>query len=207
MMRTIEINLLPFEDRPGPAYRIRNISMFVLSFGVLIFLAVNGYQVFAKEKTLEQKNEELGILLGSYGSFNRSIKKLRKRKNLLNEHHDNLTAVIKQRITWSDKLSQIYTQIPDGIWLSEISIQREKSQGGTGKTKNPSPELEIGITLYIRGEAEDLTNITDLFGNLGKLTFLADLNFRSSHVRQLDERPILSFVMTAKLDTEGSVVP
>ena len=204
-MKTIEINLLPPEYASEKPYSLRNISFVVLSFLILIFLVIDVYKLIDQEKAFNHHNQSIMRVFAQYRPFKQKIENLRKRAVLLNQRRSELAALVNQRITWSDKLSQIYMLIPPEVWLSTISIEREISKIPLGRqagatAKNTPQKEEPKILLHIQGEAEDIASIAELIARLETLPFLEKPRFSSINQELLDNRSVMSFTIVAQVN-------
>ena len=216
----IEINLLPPEYAPKSPYSPRNISFIVLSFLLLSFLVVDALQVIHREKEFNQRAQDMLRMAGRFSQLNKSIKALRERTALLNKRYNDLVEVLNQRVTWSDKLSQIHAQIPADVWLLEVSLERKmpqiplvkmtqdksnkSTQSKTNKpTSTPPPQKpQEQIILHILGEATDLTRIAEFIDRLETIPFIASMQFSSSDQRAIGEHLVMSFEIIAQVTTE-----
>ena len=52
--------------------------------------------------------------------------KLNKRKGALNKKIELLTELSSRRFSWADKLTQISDSLPNGVWLTEITVSSVK---------------------------------------------------------------------------------
>ena len=212
-MRTIEVNLLPSEYAPESPYSLRSISFLVLSFLILIFLTLNSHKVIDREKALNLRSQGILRKIDHFRQVKSNSEKLRERTTLLYERRDHLAEVINRRTTWSDKLGQIYTRIPAGMWLSEISIEREEviplPTEGVPDRSNHTAEEETSeeqseqIILYILGDAKDLSRITEFISRLETLSFLANPQLHSIDKDPKVGRSTMSFEITAQVNVEG----
>ena len=211
-MRTIEINLLPPEYAPENPYSIRNIAFLVLSLFILIFLALDVHQVIEREKSLDRRNQNMLHMLENFRQVKDNIEILRRQTTLLHERRNLLEAVVNRRTTWSDKLSQIYAQIPVDVWLSQISLERqkiipspEKKVQDESHAMNGEQSQKVGeqIVLYILGDARDLSRITEFISRLEAISCLENTQFHTIDQRKETGRSVMSFEITAKVNVEG----
>lgn len=204
-MKTIEINLLPPEYASEKPYSLRNISFVVLSFLILIFLVMDVYKLIDREKAFNLHNQSIMRVFAQYRPFKQKIDNLRKRAVLLNQRRSELAVLVNQRITWSDKLSQIYMLIPPEVWLSTISIEREISKIPLGRqagatAKNTPQKEEVKILLHIQGEAEDIGSIGELIRRLATLPYLEKPSFDLINQEQIETRSVMSFTVSAQVN-------
>ena len=199
-MRTIiEINLLPSEYAPVSSFNIRNALFLVFSVIILAFLALNTLEIIKSKDAFKKRNQQLSQETLRFSSFQKKIAKLKIRTTLLNKRRTQLLAVVNQRITWSDKLSQIYRLVPPEVWLSEISVSSE-----TRRTPTSASQGEKYLVLHIKGESKGLTGVEKLIAGLEAVPFLEDPRFTSINQKELVGRLVMSFEIIAQVNTKGS---
>jgi Tfp pilus assembly protein PilN len=125
-MKIIEINLLPPEYKPPSPYSFRNIAIFAISLLVAIFLILLVLLMVNLKNKYNNEYKQLTRNIEIYGKQKQEIEKLKKREAALNQRRNMLMELIGQRFTWYDKLINLYEQIPENLWLSSISVERQE---------------------------------------------------------------------------------
>jgi len=211
----IEINLLPREYLPQSPYSLQNTSFLVLSFLIVGFLMIDVLQITHREKALDQYlNVQVLNELQKFGTRLVDMRRLKEQTAILHERRNLLAEVINRRTTWSDKLSQVYAQIPSDVWLSEISVKRDVFQIPVAKEKQdqqnkptpatPQQESPKQIVLHISGMAKDLARIAEFIARLEALPFLDNIRFNSSKQTEQDDQFVMSFEIIARVNTAGN---
>ena len=205
------MNLLPPEYAPESPYSVRNISFLLLSFLILTFLTLNTLQVTDVKKEFNQYKQDMLLLVANRGPFKQKVERLRKQTRLLNRRRNELAEVFDRRTTWSDKLSQVYAQIPKGVWLSEVSVKREtrKVEPVAVRGEKSRSTTEEVVSLHISGEAKDINDIAELISRLETISFLEKAPFRSINREEGGpseelEQSMMSFEIIARVNTEVS---
>ena len=207
----IEINLLPAEYAPENLFSIRNISALVISFFILMFLAFDAMQLVERERALNLENQQMLMALNSYQQLKGEIDKLKERTSLLRERRDLIIGAIGERETWSDKLSHVYLQVPDAVWLSEITMKRERvkitptAPPPKNKPKDAPPPEETAeqIQLHISGDTRDIAYIAEFIDRLNAVPFLENTRLNSMNQREQDKRTVMSFELIALMRREN----
>ncbi len=147
----IEINLLPLELREKK--KIITLSAFegilktkiiFIVFGCLIFVhlflisltVINTKRFNSLKKTWE-----------GLSSKSEKIDQLKRTSSDINEKISLIEQLISNRVFWSEKLNRISNLMVSGIWLNELTLQKQKA-----KTEGGFPE-----SLIIRGSAASRT--------------------------------------------------
>ena len=208
-MKTIEVNLLPVEHLPENPFSLRNTLYLVLSLLVLIFLGVDTHQIYEREQTFKAESEQLVDGIGKFRQLKTHIDMLRRRTALLRDRSSLITEVISHRLTWSDKLSEIYLQVPaDVLWLSEISLERrlpnQVRANPTKKDKKTTVPQQEQFFLHIVGEAKDLSNIAEFIFRLEEISFLGNTQFRTIDEKEETGRTVMSFEIFTQVNVEGA---
>ena len=211
----IEINLLPREYLPQSPYSLRNISFLVISFLIAGFLVMDALHITHREKELNHKNQDMLRTLNNFRQLKNNIEALRAQTALLQKRSSLLGGSITSRITWSDKLNQIYAQIPSEVWLSEIALERETiripsvAQESTDKQSQststpPQQELQEQIRLRISGDATSLVHISELLRRLETVPFLNSIRLSSINQIERVDHLVMSFEIMAGMNIEGN---
>jgi Tfp pilus assembly protein PilN len=204
----IEVNLLPAEYVPESLFSIRNISFLVLSLLILAFLAFDVMQIIEREKALSLQNQQMLQVLNNYRQLKQEIDKLKERTALLRQRRDLIVSAIGERDTWSDKLSQIYRQVPESVWLSEIAMKREfvssaptapPAKDNKSKDAPLQPVTKEAIRLHISGDAKDISYIAEFIDLLEAVPFLGKTRLNSVNQREEEKREIMAFEIVSQV--------
>ena len=211
-MKIIEVNLLPPEEAPESPYSIRNIAILVISFVIVIWLIFLTWQATILKSEYVQRKKELMQKLEVYRIQRERIDKLQKKKNDLEKQYELVTNVLGQRITWHDKLSIMHKQIPENLWLSQVSIEfqeEEKPQmefqrsiltsKKTLKPQNLEEKVEQPMLLDILGYATDLPKVGELIDNLDNSKFFEKTKFKKVDNAKINNISLISFEIVTQV--------
>jgi len=205
-MKTIEINLLPPEYVPPSPYSFRNIAIFVISLLTAIFLTVVAVRAISLKNRYDREYKQLMRSITAYGKQKQQINKLREWEAALSQRRTMLAELIGHQFTWSDKLIDLYEQIPENLWLSSISSERieaskttsekgKKGESSQGEGKNG----RLLILLHISGEALELQQISEFIARLDESPYFEKTKLLSIGRTEGEGRPLMSFRITTQL--------
>ena len=227
-MKIIEINLLPPEYAPPSPYNFRNIATFALSLLVVIFLILLALRMVNLKNKYNSEYKQLMQNIEMYGKQKQQVNKLREQQTILNQRRDMLLELIGQRFTWSDKLISLYEQIPENLWLSSISLERQEVEvpetTGKGEKKDKSPpkkgktpatkqrgetasqneetSVQQLIRLHLSGDALKLPQISGLITRLDESPFFEKTKLLSIGQSEREGHAVMSFEITTQLTTQ-----
>lgn len=211
-MKIIEINLLPEEEAPESPYSIRNIAILVISFLIATFLVLLTWQLNGTKNEYAHRKKNLLQKLAIYKKQKKKIDELQKRKADLEQRYKLVTEVLGQRITWYDKLNVLHKQIPEKVWLSDISMEIQQEVGRSRKKSKPqnlktSTVLQGGdqplILFHITGYTTELQKIGNLIANLDSSTLFDKTKFGKIENTTIMARSVISFEMTTRLTKDN----
>ena len=213
-MKIIEINLLPPEYAPPPLYSFRNIAIFALSLLIASFLPLIALRMTNLKNEYDRKYKQLMRNIEMYGKQKLQINKLKEQEATLTQRRKMLMELIGQRFTWSDKLISLYNKIPEDLWLSSISLERQeiqilKTTGEEKKGNKASParnkavaqnseeeNVQQLILLHILGDALGLPQIGEFIARLDESPAFEGTKLLSIGQNERKGRPVMSFEIT-----------
>ena len=202
-MKIIEINLLPPEYAPESPLSLRNVIMLILSFLVAGFLAVIAFQMLAVKESYMRENARLLTTISNFRREKERLDALLKRESELKRRYEVVEKALGVRETWSDKLAHLWNVIPEGIWIQDLSVQRERTR------------KEEGWTIKMRGYSSELEHIERLIRHMEEIPYVENPIFSSIQRQQISaEHDIYRFEVQAEVNSpaisadgrEGDVV-
>jgi len=227
-MKIIEINLLPPEYAPPSPYSFRNIAMFALSLLVAILLIPLALRMVNLKNKYNSEYKQLMQNIEMYGKEKQQVNKLKEQETILNQRRDMLLELIGQRFTWSDKLINLYEQIPENLWLSSISSERQEievpettskreekdksppkkekppatKQRGETASQNEETSVQQLIRLHLSGDALKLPQISEFITRLDESPFFEKTKLLSIGQSEREGHAVMLFEITTQLTTQ-----
>lgn len=226
-MPTVEINLLPPQFKPLPPYSVRNLVGVILSTGLLAFLLVLSLHMINAKADYSAHLTDLEQKLNSSRKQRKEIIELQKRAAAMKIYLEFLDDIMKQRITWVGKLTDVNYRVPSGLWLTEITMERKKIEapakaaappaesgqtGQTGQTgqegekktaeKQVEPKTEL-ILLHLAGDAYSMDQISKFMSNLDESMLFENTKLLQVVRSEADEEKpaYISFKVDTELET------
>ena len=208
-MKIIDVNLLPPEYAPESPYSLRNVIILVTSFLTAGFLVLLAFQILGLKEDYMRENARLVAILSKLRKEKSRVEELLARKAEIERRYRMIERALGGRITWSDKLSQIWRAVPEGVWLQEVSLhrtaereERPKREGKARKGEAKKAEKEAATVetfqLRITGESAGLSSIEELLKRIQELPWIEEADFSSINKRfSSDEREVYGFEITA----------
>jgi Tfp pilus assembly protein PilN len=197
----IEINLLPLELREKRIISFEEIFKAKIIFSVLACLLL--FHLFLYTLNIISK-KKLDIIEGNWqqlSSKREKIKQLNSELTKLNEKAPLIEQLISKRLLWSQTLNRISDLIVNGVWLSELRFDKQKTEGG-----------EFLEYLTIHGSAASRTKdepalIGRFMQNL-KEDSVFSANFPEVELgpiqkRLINQTEIMDFVLICRLKRQG----
>ncbi len=211
-MRIIEINLLPPEYTPPSPYSLRNIATSVLSLLVAVLLILLALPMVNLKNEYNKEYKQLVRNIGMYGKQKQQINELKRREVALDRRRGILMELIGQRTTLSDKLIDLYEQIPENLWLSDILLERKeikeptktaRAKGGKSATKQEDESEEKSIQRFIQiqisGDALKIQQISEFIARLDKSPSFENTKLLSIGQIEKKGRTVMSFDIITRL--------
>jgi len=158
------INLLPPEEKEKLYLEKKKrlviiLWLLVLFFLLCLILVLFSIKVFLQVQIQSQKTllEEVGI-----GFKQSETRDFQKKINRINLRLEKLTSFYQQKIYFSDILEKISNTLPQGVYLTNLSITRA-TMGEQKKT-----EKEGGIKISLSGFAPTVESLYEFRKNLEK---------------------------------------
>lgn len=173
-MKIIDVNLLPPEYAPESPYSLRNVAILVSSFLIAGFLVALAFQILSLKESYMRENLRLMAMLSKLREEKKRVEELLARKREIERRYRMIEKALGGRVTWSDKLSEIWRAVPEGVWLQEVSLRRALSRG-----ERPIETFQLKIT----GESEGLSSIEELLKRIQALPWIEEADFSSINRR------------------------
>jgi Tfp pilus assembly protein PilN len=185
---------------PKPTGEERRISIaFLFSLMVLLLLGIGiAYDRGSSslEKRMRKNHHQKTYLMDQLSRAGRDLEKYSNEEGLLSKLH-------VKRVLWSRKLVDLSSVVPDGLWLTDLSIKT------IGKKKKASKQVEKetyltikGVTLPMPGR-EPLDSIAQLILELNaSKSFSQDfeaVKLVYTHLSREKDRDIMEFELSSKL--------
>lgn len=146
------------------------LSISYVAIGILVFVwLVIAFLVFKDKRELSILEKRKNNLTASP----QEISQINLKKEQLNERLALLSDLSSRKFLWAQKLERISEFIPDGIWLTEISLDRVTSPAADAK-KEKTKSKDIAADKYIfvikgRAFAYKIQDAVTLIGNFDNL--------------------------------------
>lgn len=128
----IELNLLPPSYIKEETFH-RRVPMLIASMVVIVAVAAVWWLFFSKRASLaEQRLERIEARVDSLEKVNRDMQGVQAEINALNEKCRRLTALPLRRARWIKIIDEIYSKVPQGMWILKINPYRATATGPGG---------------------------------------------------------------------------
>lgn len=194
----IEINLLPKELRKKKkvAFKMPEVNVKILPIGIGFFaililtqLAL-GMAISSKTKAFESLNEEWNKIFPE----KREVDALKKEVNEIERKVDIIDQLIVKRTLWSRKLSDLSNSMISGIWLTKLSLQKNKQLNIEGNAYSSYGDETAVVGRFIKSLKEN----EDFFSDFSKIE-LGQIQRRS-----IKDAEVMRFVISCYFKRTGA---
>lgn len=214
-----EINLLPPEYQRGGLPAMDGIIIAILSVLIIaslvgIAIGLNG-KVKAHEAIANTFNKQIE-------PYKMQYKEIKISQNKLKDIEDRLPIIerlVGNRVLWSDKLTTIYENIPQGVWLEELQIGQDKKKKGAGaeddwgfpsqqnskntqkKTEGKEAKINTLPVIHILGLAKSFVELSQFMRYFDSSPLFSEARLISASDTDFVYPSLLSFEIQARLVT------
>jgi Tfp pilus assembly PilM family ATPase len=175
---SFSIDLMPADIKiKAEAQRIEAERLKLVFLILIIFMLLSGIflkNMYDKSKSIKALDQRIKILLPKASMREQVSLRLETMRNQL-----------KPSSFMSDLLKEVYTIIPDEIYLNSLSIQKDK-------------------LLILKGQANDLGNVFNLAQVLGKSVYFENVRVRYATKRRIRDIDITDFQIDCPLRDVGA---
>ena len=205
----IRINLLPFRAARKKENIRRQVSVFLLSFAlVLILLFWYNHSLEKKTELLSDKIDRTRKELETYKEINREIADIQKKLKILKaktEVIETLQASRREPVLMLDKMTDVV--VPKRMWFTKLKTTEKiskaetpKKKGKRGKKDKKKEEVqakpETITVLEIEGVALDNRTVADFMTRLESSYMFTNINLKTLQKVSIKDVNLKQFVLT-----------
>ena len=152
---------------------------------LMIIAAIPGVLVYVRTRTLDQLNAKIQALQPKH----QSIEQIRIYLQQLHEQEQTFKGLVERGGEWSRRLNVLSTVIPDGVWFTELALERGKNLiiQGSALSEGGAEMMRVGRLVQDLKASEE-------FGRVVK-----DIQIESIKRVQDKDLEIVKFTLTCAL--------
>ena len=165
----IDLNLLPPEYGPKKAITIVNFAIIALSFFICLSLLLSSIRLMTSVQDYSLKVKDRENQIEHYRRQVEDIRALAKQVNMLSSRLDLVQELLQEKITWSDKLIELFQCLPqDGARMESLTVEHKQAGVTRGRGRNQAEGQAIpkSTTAYVSGNARSIDKVDQFVARL-----------------------------------------